>query len=121
MQDQEKIASTQLLCLPFIIIAFLIFLTIIGSIYCIHRLRSKNTKCNSSTCSIDLKEEDDSKYFETDEFRYEVDIKRKEKENDIIIIYVKGSKPFMKMMSDFRNILERCLKCHVIRFFIFLK
>ncbi|XP_051166101.1 uncharacterized protein LOC127284613 isoform X2 [Leptopilina boulardi] len=64
-----------------------------------------------------LKEEDDSKYFETDEFRYEVDIKRKEKENDIIIIYVKGSKPFMKMMSDFRNILERCLKCHVYDWF----
>lgn len=117
LQDQEQIASTQLLCLPFIIIAFIIFLTIIGSIYCIHRLRSKNSKCNSSTCSIDLKEEDDSKYFETDEFRYEDDAKKEKQDRDIILLYVKGPKSFMKMMADFRNILERCLKCHVYDWF----
>lgn len=92
----------------------------VGSIYFIHKLRSRNSKCNSSTCSIDLKEEDDSKYLEADEFRYEDDVKKEKGcDKDIILLYVKGPKSFMKMMSDFRNILERCLKCHVIKIFKF--
>lgn len=117
LPEHENMLTSEFLCLPLVTITLLVFLAIVGSIFCICRLRSRNSKCNSSTCSIDLKEEVDSKCLEVEEFKYQDDLK-KEKANvkDIVLLYTKESKPFMKMMSDFRNALERCVKCHVIKF-----
>ncbi|XP_033212931.1 uncharacterized protein LOC117170327 isoform X2 [Belonocnema kinseyi] len=114
LPQHENIITSEFLCLPLVTITLLVFLATVGSIFCICRLRSRNSKCNSSTCSIDLKEEVDSKCLEVEEFKYQDDLK-KEKANvkDIVLLYTKESKTFMKTMSDFRNALERCVKCHV--------
>ena len=116
LPEHENMITSDFLCLPLVVIVLLAFLAIVGSIFCIYKLRSRKSKCNSSTCSIDLKEEVDSKCLEVEEFKYQDDLKKgKANIKDIVLMYTKESKPFMKMMSDFRNALERCVKCHVIK------
>ena len=117
ISSHRHVISSDFLCLPLLVIALLAFLAVAGSIFCTYKLRTRNSKYNSSTCSMDLKEEADFKCLEVEEFKFQDNVKKqKEIVRDIILLYVNGPKSFMKLMSEFRKTLEQCIKCHVIKF-----